>query len=202
MLRVSALDFNCASYALSTVHREKKINIAFESIWFRFNFSSFFSTFLIDTLFDKTHAWATIGWIQKKTSKKRSVSKEVKRIRENVVVIRYLVVLVHAFSTFRGTNKFNKQDRFRLSVMLFFISQWKMQFCSWCSFNCNLYEQRQRQQQNEYTQHDNNHFCNRISTPHLFTHALQIDSAQTEYKHKNGSPVSVKTKCVTVLHGL
>lgn len=82
-------------------------------------FHLFFSTFLIDTLFDKTHAWATIGWIQKKTSKKRSVSKEVKRIRENAVVIRDLLVLVHAFSTFRGTNKFNKQDRFRLSVMLF-----------------------------------------------------------------------------------
>lgn len=63
------------------------------------------------------HEQRSVGY--KKTTKKRSVSKEVKRIRENAVVIRDLLVLVHAFSTFRGTNKFNKQDRFRLSVMLF-----------------------------------------------------------------------------------
>lgn len=166
-------------------------------------FHLFFSTFLIDTLFDKTHAWATIGWIQKNDQKKIGEQRSEKNSWKRCGHTRFACTCTCIFHI-PGHKQVQQARQVQAECNAFFISQWKMQFCSWCSFNCNLYEQRQRQrqQQNEYTQHDNNHFCNRISTPHLFTHALQIDNAQTEYKHKNGSSVSVKTKCVTVLHGL
>lgn len=147
MLRVSALDFVCTFYG-------KKINITFKSIWFRFNFSSFFLVsyrcFIRQYLLVRQ---------REKNRLKKLIEQEVKRIRENVVVIRYLVELVekHAFSTFRCKQVQCKTGSSWLWVCCFFpfISQWKMQFCSWCSFNCNLFtltiDMNMREKKNEHT---------------------------------------------------
>lgn len=188
MLRVSALDFVCTFYG-------KKINITFKSIWFRFNFSSFFlvSYRCFIRQYSLVRQREKIDW-------KNSLSKKWKEFVKTLwSYVIWLSLLKNMHFPHSGANKFNaRQVQADCESVVFFpfISQWKMQFCSWCSFNCNLFTLTIDMNMREKKKWAHNMTIIIFATVSTtFTYACSPNRQYT-IKTENYSPVSVKPKCV------
>lgn len=157
---------------------EKKMNIAFKSIWFRFNFSSFFSPFRIYRCFVRQFIYKSSNAL---TLKKKTVNK---KWRKNCCNQRSYVIWCWSKNMHFPHSSTNRLSVRQVQVVFFFFFCIESVNGKWNSvlspYNCNLFTpaiKRQKKIKLCTIQHS---FFLIISTTFVRTHAVQIMASISE----------------------